>query len=333
MILEPVNILQIVFIVQAGFGALLLANKIQYRGLVVLLISIVLLMCFNLLEETGLTRHYHLVTPIFSLSNGPLFYLFVRQLVYNDRVLSSKDWLHLLPAILSLPFTQWTQVVLFLGTVSQMLYALFCFSLLNNYHKASMETSSDAYSLQVLWVNKVLTAIVLVVFIDLIRLNLQPYLPLILSKNGYLIIQSSFFIIFSILIYKAIRQPDLFNSLNEFELRQEAQSNQGKNPSDNQNATAIFQQINDFILKQELYRQPRLSLRQLADVIGLSEKDISWAVNAGGKQSFCDYINFLRVEAVKQKLKESESPVKLLDIALDAGFNSKSTFNAIFKKG
>ena len=183
MQLEPVNILEIVFAFQASFGALLIANKRQYRGLVALLLSTALLMIFNLLEETGVTRDYRLVTPIFSLANGPLFYLFVRQLVFSKKPLKPSDWLHLTPALLSLPLTQWPQLVLFLGSISQVIYAVYCFRMVRRYHLGSMALRSDAYALQISWVNRLLATIIFIGLIDLIRSNLQPYLPIPLLKR------------------------------------------------------------------------------------------------------------------------------------------------------
>ena len=49
--------------------------------------------------------------------------------------------------------------------------------------------------------------------------------------------------------------------------------------------------------------------------------------------SFYDYVNGLRVEAVKATLARPQSNGRsVLDIALECGFGSKSTFNAAFRK-
>ena len=50
-------------------------------------------------------------------------------------------------------------------------------------------------------------------------------------------------------------------------------------------------------------------------------------------QNFFDYVNHFRVEKVKKDVSNvKKGHLKLLSIAMDAGFNSKSLFNAIFKK-
>ena len=49
--------------------------------------------------------------------------------------------------------------------------------------------------------------------------------------------------------------------------------------------------------------------------------------------NFNDYINAHRVEAVKEAIRNGSSKeLTLLAIALDCGFNSKTTFNRAFKK-
>ena len=49
--------------------------------------------------------------------------------------------------------------------------------------------------------------------------------------------------------------------------------------------------------------------------------------------NFYDFINSYRVKEVQNRLEGGDSEVySLLAIALESGFNSKSSFNAVFKK-
>lgn len=82
-----------------------------------------------------------------------------------------------------------------------------------------------------------------------------------------------------------------------------------------------------------LWRESGLTLPALARHIGASVNDLSQALNEGRRVNFFDYVNGFRVDAVKQALADPalrDRPV--LDLALEAGFNSKSAFNAAFKK-
>lgn len=49
--------------------------------------------------------------------------------------------------------------------------------------------------------------------------------------------------------------------------------------------------------------------------------------------TFIDFVNANRVEAVKKRIDKGEARhLTLLALALDCGFNSKSTFNRVFRK-
>ena len=51
------------------------------------------------------------------------------------------------------------------------------------------------------------------------------------------------------------------------------------------------------------------------------------------RQNFFDYVNNYRVEEFKKLVNDpAKKDDKLIFLAYDAGFNSKSTFNTAFKK-
>ena len=76
-----------------------------------------------------------------------------------------------------------------------------------------------------------------------------------------------------------------------------------------------------------------LTLDQLAGLVGLSAHNLSEVINRGLGQNFFDFVNGYRVKKVQEDLVDpKKSHLTVLALALDAGFASKSTFNAIFKK-
>ncbi len=81
-----------------------------------------------------------------------------------------------------------------------------------------------------------------------------------------------------------------------------------------------------------LYREPALTIGQVAKRSGYPEYLVSAVINRRFGGTFWDYINRLRVEAVRACLADPEDARTLLDIAYDCGFTSKSTFNAAFKR-
>ncbi|MHC9511347.1 AraC family transcriptional regulator [Kangiella sp. M94] len=324
--LEAVNILQIVFFALTSFGALLVANQRRYQGLFWLLISTSGLMVFNLLEETGVIEY--LISPVFSLICGPLFYWFVRQLVYAKTTQPKYYLLHLIPAVLAIPFTHLPQLVLLFGTLSQLLYFSLSVLLVRQYHRANQALRSDAYTLQLKWLSKLLVVVIVLSVVDLTRVNLQPYLPFPLLKTWYFYMQLAYFILFGLLIFKAMRQPETFQSLSEFEAIDATIS---KPTEEKSQAITLFNQIHKYIQQQQSYLQPRLSLKDLHNELGINEKELSWSINNGSQHNFCDYINQLRVQHFLS-LAQKDNRASILQMAMDSGFSSKSAFNAVFKK-
>jgi YesN/AraC family two-component response regulator len=81
------------------------------------------------------------------------------------------------------------------------------------------------------------------------------------------------------------------------------------------------------------YLQEELTLQDLADEISISTHHLSMILNIHLKQNFYNFINSYRVEDVKAKLIQPlYKNQTILSIAYSAGFNSKSTFNTMFKK-
>jgi AraC-like DNA-binding protein len=78
------------------------------------------------------------------------------------------------------------------------------------------------------------------------------------------------------------------------------------------------------------WRDPDLSLERLARHLGTNTAYLSRALNDGLGLSFNDAINRLRVDEVCRRLR-TEDGGDLLQIALDAGFSAKSSFNRWFK--
>ncbi|WP_286829402.1 MULTISPECIES: helix-turn-helix domain-containing protein [Kordiimonas] len=77
------------------------------------------------------------------------------------------------------------------------------------------------------------------------------------------------------------------------------------------------------------YREPELTLGQLAAHMGMSRHLLSEVLNKGVGRSFYDYVNELRVAAASDILLQSEKSI--IDAAFDAGFNNKASFNRAFK--
>ncbi|MVN77582.1 helix-turn-helix domain-containing protein [Hymenobacter sp. HMF4947] len=96
---------------------------------------------------------------------------------------------------------------------------------------------------------------------------------------------------------------------------------------------AVAERIRRALEDDRLFLNPTLTLAELAAHTGLAPKLISFTINAGLGQSFNDVVNGLRVAEVQRRLAAPDARrYTLLGIAFESGFNSKTTFNRIFKQ-
>lgn len=84
---------------------------------------------------------------------------------------------------------------------------------------------------------------------------------------------------------------------------------------------------------EKLYTDCELSLQKVAEKLSVPPHHLSQIINERLNQSFSDFVNSYRVEEVKKNLLDpSKKHYSILAIAEDSGFNSKSSFNSVFKK-
>lgn len=95
-------------------------------------------------------------------------------------------------------------------------------------------------------------------------------------------------------------------------------------------ANNIVQKLHVAMEQDQLYLDASLSLPKLARHIAASPNYISQTLNQKLGLSFFDYVNRYRVEAAKSQLCHHDDTV--LDIAMNVGFNAKSSFYSAFQK-
>lgn len=79
--------------------------------------------------------------------------------------------------------------------------------------------------------------------------------------------------------------------------------------------------------------EPELTLAELAQHLRLHPAQLSKLINLGCGQSFSDFVNRYRVAEAQRKLADPRfAHYSLVGVALESGFNSKSTFNRVFRK-
>lgn len=96
---------------------------------------------------------------------------------------------------------------------------------------------------------------------------------------------------------------------------------------------AIMARLRNWMDTTSPYRNPNLSLADLTAQPRLRPHHLSQVINEQCQQNFFDFLNAYRINEVKRQLRSPDTAhLKLEEIGFASGFNSKSTFNAAFKK-
>ncbi len=129
------------------------------------------------------------------------------------------------------------------------------------------------------------------------------------------------------LTYWLIRYPNLFFS------RQGSSDKYANSHLDPQMSEDLQQKLLAYLDSEKPYLNQKLSLVQVATHLGTSSNALSQVINGSMGKTFNDLINEYRLKEVKYKLLDpQEGHKKILALAYESGFQSKASFNRIFKK-
>ncbi len=157
-----------------------------------------------------------------------------------------------------------------------------------------------------------------------------------------------------VISYSALKSPEIYK-LDESQIKVMFRKNQDNKPwgndkpiavktivetsdkvdqfSDDPIAEEINNKLLDFIDTEKPYLNPELSLQELADNVEVKRHHLSNVINQKHNKNFYEFINQYRIEEVKALMVDPKNRnYKLMSLAYDAGFNSKASFNRIFKQ-
>ncbi|MCB0643348.1 MAG: helix-turn-helix domain-containing protein [Phaeodactylibacter sp.] len=102
---------------------------------------------------------------------------------------------------------------------------------------------------------------------------------------------------------------------------------------DDKQIAAYSRQLLDYMATEKPFLDADLSLRKLAQQLGLSPNQLSLVLNAGLDKNFNSFVNYYRVETFKSIAKApSHAHLTIAGLAYECGFNSKTVFNTYFKQ-
>lgn len=109
---------------------------------------------------------------------------------------------------------------------------------------------------------------------------------------------------------------------------------QARNPSkkvNDDNAAAVLGKLEQVMAEQEIYKNPNLTLSELAKAVNISGHQLSQLLNDKVGKNFTSYINEYRINKACAMIAANH-PFSLEAIGYEVGFNSKSTFYTAFRK-
>lgn len=311
--------------------------------------------------SNGITREILFFVPFMQvLLIGPVIFFYTKSLLHINYKLTKKDLIHFIPALLYLIYSlvvfitdklildefyfyadgrdkdlaNWYQATGFFSIASYIVLSLRFYS---NYKKLVFDKVSFAESILFQWIRNFLIAFLLVVVLRTIFFFTNTVWEQYGSQFWYYIFFSFVFYYISINGYSnAVKVSALYGLKGEevdvFD-EVDTESVEEKSESEEKDLEKWKGKILDLITKNKIYENPRLTLSDVSKELQVTTKTVSSIVNSGFDLNFNDFINFHRIEALKQLLKEGKHKEStLLGLAFDCGFNSKATFNRAFKK-
>jgi AraC-like DNA-binding protein len=264
---------------------------------------------------------------------GPLIYIYVRILTIESDSFRTKDLLHFIPAILSLPLggIGWNgSIIVITEDIQTFIYLGASILAARNFRQSIEGYLSSINSKRLNWLAIVilcLTSFRLYSIIEIILLNTDFAIPSSID-NLSLIIESLFIYLIS---YFVLSQREIFDDVLIKELKEEK-----KHQTTKLSETFVEKSYSKLIFlmeKDELYLQNAITLKDLADHIEIPAYQLSQLINSKTGSNFYSFINSYRIrKACSMILDADMKKTTMLDIAFASGFNSKTAFNEVFKK-
>lgn len=291
---------------------------------------------------------------------GPVFFFYIKTLLNKDFKLNRRDFIHFLPAIIYMVYSIivfvgdmlifdafyfyadgedkdldfWYQMT---GLLSMLYYLINGLVYYWNYRKISVEEVSFADEIAFKWIKYFTIAFGLILVLRVLFFILNPEWGEFGSKYWYYLCFSILLMYISITGYSNTVKTSMRFDANDLEKLEPIRADENIGSKNEPENTLILDEWNNKITKlfekENIYENPNLTLSQIATLLHTNRNIISKVINQKFKMNFNDFVNEKRAEAVIQKLQNGEHLKNtLLSIAMDCGFNSKTTFNRAFKK-
>ena len=345
--LSPIQLITICAIVNGLVFSILLLDKKENRKANRFLSLMILCLCFTFtpyMLDPSVWHQYRLLAWVpFSLSYwiGPSFYFYVRALTKPSVRFRSRELWHFSPLVLNYlhsfyhalsgdcdPYPRFHHLAELLeagAIISILIYMVVSYRLVVKYQDDLLNRVSNLDLIDLRWVKTIIAVIALSFVMILIFLVISSGLLGKETLSQWDQYRSAVLLFYAAVLYglsiSGFRQAQTLN-FPETDLREEPQPE----------LSVILSKLQHKMTEDHLYRNPDLSLSDLSRATGVSERAISQTLNNEVQKNYYRFINEYRVEEVKRRLMDPKvQHLKILSVAFDAGFNSKASFNRVFK--
>jgi AraC-like DNA-binding protein len=311
-----------------------------------------LLANFLLLAQFGLyslTRPFRMGASPFYFLLAPLLYLYVRSLLVQLFRLNRSCWWHAVPFVLALLYALTALFIdsgqsgsegarCFLRTgsvighilldVQIVVYLILIFRTFLHYRREIRNHFADVKSISLNWLLFILMAFTMMWLTDFtgsvagwMKIG-SPALFRILTLSSVAIN----FIFATILVYRSMEQSWEQTGIVE------ASKYTGSGLTEAE-SSGYARKIRSVMESEKLYLDPEISLKELSDKTGITPRYVSQVINSKFNQNFFDFINQYRIEEAKRLMAGTvRKEITVLEVMYHVGFNSKSSFQAAFRK-
>ncbi|MBC6995126.1 AraC family transcriptional regulator [Neolewinella lacunae] len=291
---------------------------------------------------------------------GPVIYCYTRSLLDADFRIRGRSWLHFLPGGLYLLYSlvvfvvdvwvlqgdyyfyadgrdkdlaPWYQIT---GLLAMIAYTGLSLRAYQQYRKRIFAELSYADSVVYSWVKQYLVALLFIMVLRIVFLLLLPNFGSFGRWFWYYLCFGALYYFIALAGY-----TNVVKALAPLHWRGESKLLSSEIPAPKSTAETLEdedlepwkQRVRDLMEREKLYENPTLTLSDVAGRLGVTSKQVSGIINQGFRQNFNDFVNTYRVAAVRERFARGEHErFTILSIALACGFNSKTTFNRVFKQ-
>lgn len=337
------------------------ANATANRWLGIFLLLVGLLILDDSLLAYGVYNDHPKLIGLFTLTIfalAPLLYLTVSQFVAVERRFRHRDLWHFLPfgsfLLLSLPFLFSSdevklrelkvieapldlpgKVILSLMMFQIVVYQFFSFRKLRRFRNRLDNITASPTSVSLSWLRYFLWSVLGMTVTWFIELFL---LPTPTTQAGWYSL--AYLAGIYILGYVALRQKEVYpysgkdaEAVGAIMEEAETAPITRKPLFSNEKLDLLKAYLLQKMETDKPYLEPELNLPMFARQMGLSVHEMSELINKGFGENFAQFVNRYRVEESKRLLlSEKHAHLNMVGIAFEAGFNSKTAFNTVFKK-